>query len=510
MGKNIVVAGHKKTVEAGQLILNEGGNAFDAMITAFLMSCVVESASISLGGGGFLLAQKVGQKPKLLDFFTQTPKNNKITGTVDFKAVKVDYQDSNQTFHIGLGSIAVPGNVAGVFEMHKQLGTIPLKTLAQPVIDVAKNGVKVDDFQTMAIDLLRGILLDRPDMAAIYNKNAGVKEKGDLVVIPYLADAIDALVNEGEREFYEGEFAKKLNDDCKNLGGYICYSDLKDYKAVWRNPLSFNYKGHKIYTNPSPSSGGLLIGIALKFMEQQFQHVQEWGSRSYIQNHALCMKQTNQLRKLYVDGKNLDFAQQTSFLTDLTTNQLFKEELSKVGSTTHISIIDKKGNAATLTHSSGEGSGYMIPKTGIMLNNMLGEADLNPQGFNKWPCNQRISSMMSPIIVNDKGGLKALLGSGGANRIRTALVQTLVNLIDYGFDIEKAIEKARMHLEGNVLEIEGAFKNEHVVKSHLNGIDKNHWKQDRHMFFGGVNGIAKLGNEFFGHADSRRFGSCSN
>lgn len=507
MNKGIVVTGHKITSEAGYTILNAGGNAYDAMIASFITSCVVESSSISLGGGGFMLAVPQDKPPKVLDFFTQTPLVKKPEKELDFSPITVDYKDSSQTFHIGLGAVATPGNVAAIFEIHEQYGSMPLKELASLAIETAKGSWEVDNFQAIGIDLLYPILAHKPEQANIYTNENGTKKKaGDELHIPYLANAIEAIIYEGKRAFYEGEFAQKLIADCQEKGGYLTLKDLKNYTVEQRKPITFSYKNNTILTNPPPGSGGLLIAFALKLLEKSKLSSLKFGSKEHLELLAQNMKNVGEARKNLIDGKVLNQQLLNNFLSEKTIKQYLKPSLSKIGSTTHISIIDKDGNAACLTHSSGEGSGYVIPKTGIMMNNMLGEADLMPLGFHNFPTNARISSMMSPTIVQDKQGIKAIIGSGGANRIRAAILQTIVNLIDFEMDLATAIESPRVHLEENDLHLEGAFHKKIVDNLALGNLQKNFWDQDKHMFFGGVNAIARQGNTFVGHGDSRRFG----
>ena len=175
--------------------------------------------------------------------------------------------------------------------------------------------------------------------------------------------------------------------------------------------------------------------------------------------------------------------------------------------TTHISIIDQWGNMAALTLSNGEGCGYMLSNTGIMLNNMLGEQDLNPHGFFKWKTNQRMTSMMAPSVLLADDGRHVVTGSGGSNRIRTALMQVIINLVDFAMPIDEAINNPRIHFEDGLLNIEGLFAPEVISELRKEFNEHQIWKQ-KNLFFGGAHSVMQLKEDFFGAGDIRRGGIC--
>ena len=191
----------------------------------------------------------------------------------------------------------------------------------------------------------------------------------------------------------------------------------------------------------------------------------------------------------------------------LSSQKKLQENINKWGSTTHISVIDEQGNAASVTNSNGEGSSYIIPNTGIMLNNMLGEADLNPLGFHHWPCDRRISSMMSPTIILKKGKPKIVLGSGGSNRIRTAILQVISNLLDYNFSLEEAISQPRVHWENNIFNLEPTDQLEESETLQLPPETEVIFWEESSMFFGGVHGVGFRDDQTLeGFGDPRRSG----
>ncbi|MFK7907719.1 MAG: gamma-glutamyltransferase, partial [Chitinophagales bacterium] len=231
----MVAAGHQETANAAWAILQEGGNAFDAAIAGVLAACVAESASISIGGGGFLLAHHSNGKHRLYDFFTQTPKQKRKHRSLDFFPVHLDFKDTTQTFHIGLASAATPGIIAGLYDVHAELGSIPFKVIAEPAILLAKNGIEVDDFQETLLKVLEPIVLESEAGKKVFLKEEEtLKQKGDKLLIEGLADTLYVLANEGKREFYEGEIAARICRDSQELGGHLRREDFEDYKVIHR------------------------------------------------------------------------------------------------------------------------------------------------------------------------------------------------------------------------------------------------------------------------------------
>jgi gamma-glutamyltranspeptidase/glutathione hydrolase len=506
----VIAAGHQKTAAAGAEILAQGGNAFDAAIAAMLASCVVESPLTSLAGGGFLLAHTKNNDNLLFDFFTQTPRYKKIVEKLNFYPINVDFGGQTQVFHVGLGSMAVPGNLAGMFQVHKQLGKLPFHIVAEPAIDYAENGFKISKFQAFCMELLAPILLDLDEGKNIYAPQRTLLKQGDVCYMGDLANTLRILTKKGVEEFYCGEIAHQLVKDCEKLGGYLTLEDLTNYPVCVRKPLKINYRGHELLTNPPPSSGGALIAFSLKLLESINLSNIEFNSAEHRQILAQVMSLTNEARKDGYDQHiyHPDIGEKFLAIQHLHPyqNELINT-INKWGSTTHISVIDQEGNAASVTSSNGEGSGYIIPGTGIMVNNMLGEEDLNPLGFHQWQSNQRISSMMSPTIVLKNGKPEIVLGSGGSNRIRTAILQVISNLLDFNLPIKQAVESPRVHWENNVFSIEPPF-NETINNNQLPELTKVVFWEQQNMFFGGVHGVIKTDSGYVdGAGDSRRDGA---
>ena len=531
--RGAIAAGHPQTVAAGEEMLRLGGNAFDAVAAAIAASFVTEPGLTSVAGGGFLLAHTPDNQNTLFDFFTQTPQHKRTTD-VDFYPIDVNFGSVIQQFHIGLGSMAVPGALAGLCHVHQKFGRLPLKEIFQPAIHFARYGVEVNAFQSYCFDILEPILFRSDEFKAILMPDGKRVQKGDRVIMSTFAQTLSDIAVNGCDYFYKGDIGRQLVQDCREQGGHITLADLEGYQVVERSPLALNYRGKTMLTNPPPSSGGALIAFALELLRSIDVADMPFGSLQHSQLLAKVMQLTNIARK---DGYDDHL-----YSTDIAKTFLAKDHyqdyetqlaqfiqpmvqgistppspiLNKWGSTTHISVIDGEGNAASITASNGEGSGYTIPGTGIMVNNMLGEADLHPNGFHQWPENLRISSMMAPtIILNEQHRPEIVLGSGGSNRIRTAILQVLSNLVDFNMPIDQAVNSPRVHWEKGTFGLEPGLDDGGLIQAEIEAqrfpfdgtVDQ--WDAPN-MFFGGVHAVIKSvdenGTECFDGAGDRRRG----
>lgn len=509
--KGAVAAGHPMTAAAAEEILRDGGNAFDAIVAAHFCACVTEPVLASLAGGGYMLAKQAGSEAQLYDFFVQTPRSKKNI-TPDFFPISADFGTVSQEFHIGLGSIAVPGSVRGMFEIHRDLCSLPVSRLIEPAIRAAQNGVRFSHLQAKIFNIVSSIYSSTSEARKTYvsprDANQLVREN-DQLKQSKLAETLEGLAREGEKLFYEGEIAHKIQQLCLD-GGYITAADLKNYRVVRRKPLKLKYRDAMLFTNPPPSSGGILIALALKLLEQKQLADMEVGGHDHLDLLVRVMAETNQARldMLCSGGDGL-----AEHLLDAKYLTHYKQQVARrarcLRGTTHISVMDSQGNAAAMTVSNGEGCGHMVPNTGIMLNNMLGEEDINPAGFHGWSENQRMTSMMSPTLLElNKEGVDPVsvaLGSGGSNRIRTAILQVISNLVDFGMSPEQAVLASRIHYENEILNIEPGFE-----VSQLDGLKGDYPMQERwhekNLFFGGVHTVEYDGRDFHGVGDPRREG----
>jgi gamma-glutamyltranspeptidase/glutathione hydrolase len=328
--------------------------------------------------------------------------------------------------------------------------------------------------------------------------------EGDILHLPELAETLLALASEGERLFYEGDIATAIDRACRSEGGQLRIDDLEQYRVRRRPPLHIQYRNAGFYTNPPPSSGGLLIGFALKLLDRYAPAGLSIDSVEGICRLAELMQSANEARLDGILGNGLDERLLDPALLEKYLDQV-KNRARAFRGTTHISVIDRQGNLAALTASNGEGCGHMLGNTGIMLNNMLGEEDLNPHGFHSWQENRRLTSMMAPSMLQLHDGRAIALGSGGSNRIRSAILQVLLRIVDEQLPLQQAIDRPRIHYENKLLNIEGGFE-EAVYKQLEKEFDQTRRWPDRNLFFGGVHAVAKDPRGFECHGDQRRGG----
>jgi gamma-glutamyltranspeptidase/glutathione hydrolase len=507
-----VAAGHPLTAAAARFALESGGNAFDAVLAAHYAACVVEPILSSLGGGGFLLARPLGGEPRVYDFFVQTPRQKQPREHRDFYPIHADFGTTRQEFHIGMASIATPGTVKGIFRIHRELASLPMETLLQPAIRYAREGVPITPLQAYLFRVIAPILYSSAAARSIYQSHASAEAlltEGEIHYQPELADTLEQLGREGERFFYEGPIARRIHEDSREAGGHLGLEDLRHYQVAVRRPVRVSYRDATLYTNPPPSSGGLLIAFALKLLEPLDIQGMGRDSVAYLSCLALAMEQTNAARR----EATPEWLRQTQSARSLLAGGFLEKYQQVLRShplcsrgTTHISVLDQQGNLASLTTSNGEGSGYVVPGTGIMLNNMLGEEDINPAGFHQWPVDTRISSMMAPSLLLQPERV-VVLGSGGSNRIRSAILQTLVSLVDFAQELEAAIQQPRLHYEEGILNLEHDLTTQVLEPLQQRFAQVRAWP-DRNLFFGGVHAVASdpSYSVFSGAGDPRRGG----
>jgi gamma-glutamyltranspeptidase/glutathione hydrolase len=378
------------------------------------------------------------------------------------------------------------------------------------VLDRIKAGIELHEQTLYQVNILKPILTSSENGKSIYQKDQQILTIRDRYFLPQMADTFEHLARSGPREFYEGEIAHSISNLCNDQGGNLSYEDFKTYQVIKRNPFEVSYRGAKILTNPPPNSGGPLIAFLLKLVESTSFQKSDYGKAKHLQVLVDAIELTDATRVEYLENSIgatavLNHLFDSEFIK--TMQQTFLSSLHKSGNTTHVSVVDRKGNVAACTTSVGEGCGYFIPGTDIMLNNMLGEEDLNKQGFHVWSEDQRMSSMMSPTLVLLPNGEILGLGSGGSNRIRSAISQAVMNYIDFQLPFDEVVNNPRIHLENGHLDIEPGFHDEEVEKIQLSsGIEKFYWS-DKNMYFGGVHAVLMNSKgELEGAGDRRRAG----
>ena len=506
-----VASGHKETSKAARIILEEGGNAFDAALGAMCAACVCEPMLASLGGGGFLLAQTTAGDSQVFDFFTQTPSAKK--GDLDFYPIQADFGTATQEFHIGLGSIAVPGVVAGLFAIHEAHCRLPLKKIIEPAVWLAREGLRINKLQRYINEILQPIIEASPEATALATpmfSPGRLAEIGEFICNTDLADTFEALAGHGPQWFYAGEPAQQLVQDCARYGGLICADDMRSYEVIRRKPVTVVSHGARICVNSPPSPGGCLTVFALSLLDKIGPGQHDRGSPQHATALARVMQASSLVRERHGLASGLPDATAEKLLSTESLDHWHKTLQSGAlvsRGTTQISVADADGNLASLTLSNGEGSSYVLPGSGIMLNNMLGEEDLNPDGFHCLPPGERLASMMTPTIVSLADGGQIALGSGGSNRIRSAILQVLTNVLEFGMGLEQAVIAPRLHLEGSQLSVEAGFSDAALESMQAEWPGLKQWP-DANLFFGGVHAVERLANgEFRAAGDPRRGGS---
>ncbi|SNZ07178.1 gamma-glutamyltranspeptidase / glutathione hydrolase [Persephonella hydrogeniphila] len=498
--KGVISAGDKLTAEAGAEILEKGGNAFDAAIAALLAAPLTEPALTSLGGGGFLLAIEKGMLPVIYDFFVDVPP--KRVENPDFYPVYVDFGSAVQEFHIGCGSAAIPGMIAGIYQIYKNRCTLPLKELVEPALRYAEKGIYLSKMQASFVKLLEPIFTATEESKKIYTVNGKLIDDKTIYKNPDYADFLRRFAQEGSWFFYEGDVAEKIERLSVERNGLLRKEDLRKYRVQEKDPVYFKFRDYDIFTNAPPSPGGLLIGFTLKLLEDT--NLSSFGSTKHIGSLVEAMHTTQLFRREYVD-KHIHNEELKLLIEDKKIFDVYKgfftKRLNLWGNTTHISVVDSEGNAVSVTTTNGEGSGCIIPGTGIMLNNMLGEEDLNPSGFFRWPPYVRLPSMMSPTVVMKDDNLKLSLGSAGSNRIRSAIIQVILNYIIFKKEIHEAVSLPRIHYENHTVFMEPGF-DKNVIRS-CERLYETVVFQEKSLFFGGVQAVT---GDFEGAGDPRRGG----
>jgi gamma-glutamyltranspeptidase/glutathione hydrolase len=496
-----VAAGHAKSCEAATDLLRAGGNAFDAAVAAAFASAVVEPSLSSLGGGGFLLARPAAGDGIAYDFFADTPGRGLPESRREphFLPVTVRFPGSEQVFNVGLGSAAVPGCLAGLLEVHEQLGALPLSEVVAPAIDFAREGVALNHHQAYFLELLTPIMRLTDEAARVFAPDGAPARAGELLRNPDLADYLSLLPQDRGRELYHGDLGGRVERDMREGEGLLTARDLAAYRVERRTPLAVDYRGFRLLTNPPPSFGGSLLALSLRLLEQVGDLGDVPAGPRHLGALASVMQEVLSLRERgCLDPRALDGLPAHEREAIAGRARRFSR------GTTHVSVCDALGNAASLTLSNGEGSGYVIPGTGIMLNNMLGEDDLHPDGFHAAPPGERVASMMSPSLLLRDDELALVLGSGGSKRIRTALLQVVSLVVDFGMDLADAVEHPRAHWDGELLQLEPGFPAD-ALATLAEALPLNVWDR-KDVYFGGVHavvpGAAAVGDSRRGGADA--------
>lgn len=463
MSIGAISCGAGQTASVGARVLAQGGNAVDAAVAAAFASTVVEPGVSSIGGGGFLMVREPDGTSTLLDFFTTVPSGP--MGEVD--TVTVVYSGTTQDFHVGTQSVAVPGCLDGFLEAHRRWGSLPLADLIEPAIEFAANGVELEPGAAHAMFLIEPVLMLTEEVRTRMAPAGTLLTAGQTMVDAELADFL--------RDVASGRITgiADLADAFEGLTP-ITAEDVRNYRVIERQPLVTDIRDGKLTTNPLPSLGGSIVAHVLADLAED-SHPQPVAI-------AEALVETTAWLKGQVSGP-------ASFT-----------------GTTHISAIDENGMCAAMTVSNGLGSGIILPGTGIHLNNMMGEDDLHPGGAHSAEAGTRIRSMMAPSVVEFGDGL-LVLGSGGSERIRSAMTRVITLMTGGDADLAHAIEAPRLHVDtSGVVQVEPGLTPQQLAALEAFA-PVNVW-EERHFFFGGVNAVQVTADgSLRAHADPRRGGA---
>ncbi len=462
----MVVSAREEASKIGVAIMKQGGNAFDAMVATDLALLVSYPFAGNIGGGGFMVYRLNNGKTGSLDYREKAP----LAASRDMYIDKNGNIIPNKST-LGAMAVGVPGTIAGLFEVHKKFGTIPVDKLIQPAIDLATNGVMVTKHQALMLNAYRHLFEEANNRTIFLDKEWQV---GDTIKYPALAATLTRIKNNGRDEFYKGKTAKMLVEYVQNLGGIITKEDLAKYEAKWRDPITFTYKGNKIISMSPPSSGGICIAQILKSIEpyniSQYQH----NSLEYIQLITEAERRTYADRSeflgdpdfvqipidtlispYYLSQRMSDFSwDNATKSSDISYGQITLPESDE---TTHYSIIDQFGNAVavTTTINGAYGSKVYVKDAGFFLNNEMDDFSSKPGEPNMFGLlgaeanaiapQKRMLSAMTPTIVEKNGKLKMVIGTPGGSTIITSVMQNILNVLEYDMTMQESVSKPRFH-----------------------------------------------------------------
>jgi gamma-glutamyltranspeptidase/glutathione hydrolase len=464
--KAMVVSARVEASKIGSDILQKGGNAYDAMAATQLALAVVYPVAGNIGGGGFMVYRSNDGKTGALDFREKAPLTANRDMYLDEEGNVIPNKSS-----FGVHSVGVPGTIAGIFEVYNKFGSLPFKDLIQPSIDMARNGFNVTKKQANSLNKTRKRFEKANNYKILFDREW---KEGDLLQQEELAQTLERIRDNGQDGFYKGKTAQLFVDYVKELGGIISLEDLVKYKAIWRKPIEFSYKDHKIISMTLPASGGICLAQILKSVALYDLSEIEHNSTKYVQ--------------LLTEAERRSYADRTNFLGDidfvnvpidsLTSTSYIKQRMrtfswdkatpsSEVShgkvlgyesdETTHYSIVDQFGNAVsvTTTLNTGYGSKVLVKGAGFFLNNEMDDFSAKPGVPNVYGLlgseanaiapEKRMLSSMTPTIVEHNGKLKMVIGTPGGSTIITSVLQNILNVVDYNMGMQESVNQPRFH-----------------------------------------------------------------
>ena len=462
-----VVSARKEASDIGVEIMKKGGNAFDAMVAVHLALAVTYPIAGNIGGGGFVVYHTSNGESGSLDFREKAPG----------KAFKDMYLDDNgdvieDMSTLGGAAVGVPGSISGIFEIHSKFGSLPIKDLFQPSIELAKNGFVITKRQESALKDKMKDFIKVNGNESLFSNNY---QEGDTLKNINLSNTLDKIANNGPKAFYEGEIAKMIVDEVQESGGIMTVDDLKNYNSVWRDPIKFKYKELEVISMPLPSSGGILLGQLLKAVEsydiaqyghnsvESIQIMVEAERRAYA-DRSFYMGDPD-FNKLpvyelmdneYVKGRMESFSWDKATLSsDVSHGDL--KTIKESDQTTHYSIIDADGNSVsvTTTLNTNYGSKVFVEAGGFFLNNEMDDFSSKPGHPNSFgligseansvEANKRMLSSMTPTIVLKNKKPSLIVGTPGGSTIITSVFQTILNVYEFNMSMQEAVNAPRVH-----------------------------------------------------------------
>ena len=462
----MVVSARAEASKIGVDIMKLGGNAFDAMIATELALAVTYPVAGNIAGGGFMVYRTQNGAIGALDYREKAP----------LRATRNMYLDKNGNFiseksKLGALAVGVPGTVAGIFEVYKIFGSLPLDQIFKPVIDLAKKGYVVTSKQASRLNQFKNIIKDVNLEESLYTQNY---KEGDTLKNVVLANTLIRISKNGRKEFYEGETTKTMVDYLDSKNGIITLEDFKAYEAIWRDPVVFNYKDLKIISMSPPSSGGVCLAQILKLIEPY--PIKDYGHNSLktIQVITEAERRAYADRSFYLgDPDFVSIPSKKLISTDYLKGrmELFSFEKAtdskslSYGSipgfesleTTHYSIVDPYGNAiaVTTTLNGAYGSKLYVDQLGFFLNNEMDDFSAKPGEPNMFGLiggeanaiepQKRMLSSMTPTLIEKNNAFWMSLGTPGGSTIITSVLQTLLNVYEYDMTMQQAVDAPRFH-----------------------------------------------------------------
>ena len=431
------------------------------------------------------------ERDVLVDFFVAAGGSDGIERGSELVPIPVDFGGTVQVFSVGAASCGVPGTPAGLELIAERFGTVPLADLVAEGVRLAREGVAMTRGQAYFHEILHPILTSTPEAAALYAPEGRSLAEGEVFRFPELADALERFAAEGAEPFYTGEVGRAVAEWVRERGGTLGVDDLAAYEPIEREPVAVRFRGADVLTNPPPVLG------------RDPDRLRARGPRAARRPHRGRGARRG-------DARPPTSGAPTSSPRASTTRPSSRGSSTseRLGSTTHLAALDADGVCASVTCSNGTGSGLIVPGTGVHVNNMLGEEDLNPGGFHRIPPGRRVSSMMAPTVALRDGEVVLGLGSAGSNRIRSAILETAVRVLEQGMDAAEAVRSPRLHFEAGAVQAEPGVDEEGLKRVEERGIPVVRWTQ-QNLYFGGVQAVTRdpKTGELSGGGDPRRGGA---